>query len=250
MRIRQIALVARDLASVRQQLFALLGLDADYADPGVGTFGLHNSVMTIGDTFLEVVSPVADNTTAQRLLARRGGDGGYMVITQVDNLDAVASRVARLGVRKIWEIDLPGEAKAFHLHPKDVPGAICSFDEMTPPPAWKWAGPNWQDRRAAHVTTIAAATIQCEDPQTVAAKWAAVFDLPVDSRGSALSLQLDEGEIRFVQATDGRGDGLSGLDLVTNNWAAVASAADRMKMPRSGRSIEACGVHFKFTRAI
>ena len=85
-RIRQIALVAGDLDAVQRQLYPLLGINDAFVDEGVGQFGLRNIVMTIGDTFLEVVSPVQEHTTAGRLLQRRGGDGGYMVIVQVDDL--------------------------------------------------------------------------------------------------------------------------------------------------------------------
>ena len=92
MRIRQIALVATDLATVRGQLFELLGLDDAFVDEGVGQFGLQNIVCTIGNSFLEVVSPVTDDTTAGRLLQRRGGDGGYMVILQVDDLVRLVGR--------------------------------------------------------------------------------------------------------------------------------------------------------------
>ena len=52
MNLRQVALVAEQLAPVRQDIFAVLGIDADFADNGVAEFGLENSVMTIGKTFL------------------------------------------------------------------------------------------------------------------------------------------------------------------------------------------------------
>ncbi len=246
MRVRQVALVARDLAPARHQLMALLGLDADFADPDVGIFGLENSVMAIGDTFLEVVSPAQANTTAERLLDRRQGDGGYMVITQVGHLQAVSDRVDRLGVRKVWEIDLPGEARAFHLHPKDVPGAICSFDEMTPPESWKWGGPGWENRRAGYATGIVGVEMQSDEPEPMAARWAGVFDLPLERRGDSLVMPLARGEIRFVVATDGRGDGLGGIDLVTPDWARVAAAADSLGLPRQERTVRACGTRLSF----
>jgi hypothetical protein len=57
MRLRQIALVARDLDTVVQDLCAVLGVEVCFQDPAVAVFGLRNAVMPLGDTFLEVVSP-------------------------------------------------------------------------------------------------------------------------------------------------------------------------------------------------
>ena len=62
MKLKQVALVAGELAPVREQIFDILGLVADYDDPGVGAFGLCNSVMAIGETFLEVVCPKEEGT--------------------------------------------------------------------------------------------------------------------------------------------------------------------------------------------
>src|SRR3984885_7922975 len=97
MRLRQIALVAKDLAAARADICAVLGIDYAFDDPGVGKYGLRNAVFPIGDTFLEVVSPKQTGTTAGRLLEKRGGDGGYMVILQVDDLAAALGRVANAG---------------------------------------------------------------------------------------------------------------------------------------------------------
>ena len=111
-RLRQVALVASDLDPVVAGLCGALGLDVCYVDPGVGEFGLHNALMLIGDQFLEVVSPTRDGTTAGRLLERRArddgnGDGGYMAIYEVDDLDARVEHVQGAGVRVVWSVDLP-----------------------------------------------------------------------------------------------------------------------------------------------
>src|SRR3954453_16887385 len=124
-RLRQVALVARDLDSTCAQIERGLGLRDPFHDPGVAEFGLTNSVYEIGDTFLEVVSPAQEGTTAGRYLERRGGDSGYMVILQSDDLDADRARVADLGIRVVWKIDLP-DIRGTHLHPADVGGAILS----------------------------------------------------------------------------------------------------------------------------
>ena len=88
-------LAARELEPVVARLRSELRLGEPFADPGVGYFGLHNAVFALGDTFMEVVSPVRDGTAAGRLLDRRGADCGYMVMFQVDDLPA-----ARAGQRR------------------------------------------------------------------------------------------------------------------------------------------------------
>ena len=102
--IRQIALVARDLEPAVQSLREHLAIDISHRDPGVGLFGLHNAVMPVGTTFLEVVSPTREGTSAGRLLERRGGDGGYMIMLQTDSLARERARFAELGVREVFSV--------------------------------------------------------------------------------------------------------------------------------------------------
>src|SRR5437660_972521 len=143
MRLRQTVLVARDLDAVVGDLTAVLGIEVGFNDPLVREFGLRNAVMPIGDTFLEVVSPIDPKATAQRYLERRRGDGGYMLILQCDDLDADRRRMADLGVRTVWKLDLP-DIRGTHLHPKDTGGALLSLDDATPADSWHWAGPEWR----------------------------------------------------------------------------------------------------------
>ena len=236
MRLRQVALVARELGPVREGFFAVLGLGADFNDPGVAKFGLENSVMALGDTFLEVVAPVEENTTAGRLLARRGGDGGYMVIVQVDDLAERRAKVDSLGVRVVWETK--GEkAAAFHIHPKDVGGAILSFDQMWPPESWQWAGPNWDQRPAANVSAIIAVDVQSPDPAAMASRWSEVFNRPVVGN----TLQLESGSIRFVPDQDGRGPGVTAVDFSASDADAAIAAARQRKLPVEANEIQICG---------
>jgi len=245
-RIRQIALVATELAPVRDALFELLGLDDAFIDDAVTQFGLENAVMTIGTTFLEVVSPVQPNTTAGRLLKRRGGDGGYMVIVQVADLAAELARLEPTGIRKVWEVDI-GNARAVHLHPKDVPGAIASMDEMDPVESWHWAGPGWETRAARHVSAITGACIQSADPTITAQKWALAYGQDIVSHDGIPTLPLGDTEIRFVVDTNGRGDGLQAIDLRITDSAAVLAAAHRLALPVQDNSVEICGTRFNFT---
>jgi hypothetical protein len=247
MRLRQVALVAQELVPVRKQFFNLFGLQRDFNDPGVGEFGLENSVMAIGDTFLEVVAPVKEDTTAGRLLERRGGDGGYMVIVQTDDLAADNARIEELGVRKVWEVNLH-DAQAFHMHPRDVGGDIVSFDQMSPPESWKWAGHDWQKRGANLVDEIVGVEIQAHDVGAMADRWAEVFGKEVSFGEDCLLISLESGEIRFLEDTNGRGDGVCGVDLRTGNLASILEIAKQEGLKVEGNRVTVCGTDFRFVR--
>ena len=240
MRIRQIALVAEHLEPVKAALMDLLGLADAHIDPKIKTFGLKNIVMTLGDTFLEVVSPIQDKTTAGRLLERRGGDGGYMVIVQVEDLDNEKLRLAGTDIRVVYNIDTE-RAKAVHLHPKDVPGAIASLDMMDPPEAWYWAGTDWGQRIATNVGNITGAEIQSEDPKETSRRWALAFGRRVGSSSGIPTLSYDTTEVRFVKATDGRGTGLRAIDVEVKDKGAMLLAAERHALDFNDSKVTVCG---------
>jgi hypothetical protein len=199
----------------------------------------------VGDTFLEVVSPIEEGTTAGRLLQRRGGDGGYMVIVQVDDLAAEKERLAQTDIRIVWEGSTE-RAGAIHLQPKDVPGAIASLDQMKPPEAWYWAGTDWDQRVSRNVGDICAAQVQSDDPVATARQWARAYNLPLDPGSEVPTLRFDSGEVRFVLAKDGRGTGLQAIDIETIDKAAVFEAADRHGLVRNGDTVMVCGTTINF----
>jgi hypothetical protein len=199
-RLRQVALVARDLGPVADQLQSQLGLGEPFRDAGVGVFGLHNVVFPVGDSFLEVVAPVRSGTAAGRYLDSRGGDGGYMAIFQVPDLAEARRRVARLGIRTVWASDLP-DMGGTHLHPKDVPGAIVSLDWAEPPGSWRWAGPAWTGQVPdCQPGGFRGLTVKAAEPGPLAARWASVLGVEPDARDQEASLTLDDGRqvVRFA----------------------------------------------------
>jgi Glyoxalase-like domain len=213
-RLRQVALVARDLDATVDELRARLGLAVCYDDPGVKVFGLRNALMMIGDQFLEVVSPIQEGTTAGRLLDKRGGDGGYMAIFEVDDLDEREAILEREGIRIVWRGDLP-DIRGRHLHPSDVGGAIVSIDQPEPNGAWHWGGPEWvPHQNTAVVTAIAGVVIGAKDPAAMRRRWHAAGV---------------EHSVTF-QPAGVRGEGLDELELV---------ATDRR---RAGDELRICGV--------
>jgi hypothetical protein len=198
-RLRQVALVAGDLESTCRLIEAGLGLRNPFHDPGVAEFGLANAVYEVGDTFLEVVSPVIEGTTAGRYLQRRGGDAGYMALFQVADTPTMRTRVADLGLRAVWQIDLP-DISGTHLHPQDVRGAIVSFDTPVIEEAWRWAGPRWEkgappDLGLLRITRV---VVRVVDIDAASARWTALFG---------------DRDVRFEAAERTNDEGISAVEL-------------------------------------
>lgn len=208
MRLRQIVVAATDIDAIERRITGELELDLCYRDPGVATFGLRNALFPIGDAFLEVVSPTEPGTTAGRLLDKRGGDSGYMVILEVDDLGPLRERFERHGARIVYEAVTDGIV-GLHLHPADVGGAILSVDRADTWGEWPWAGPHWREHINSEVVDgVIAVVIAADDPTAMATRWAELLG----RRMSDDTVHLDEGEIRFVLTGD-RGEGVTGFVL-------------------------------------
>ena len=220
-RLRQVALVARDLDRVLGELHDAFGLEVAFRDPGVATFGLQNAVLPVGTQFIEVVSPVKEGTAGGRQLERLGGDGGYMVICHTDDHPTVRSRVADLGVRTVIDVDDHGY-RIMQLHPSDTGGSFLEIDFQPggedPNGPWMPAGPDWQRaQRTDVVRGITAVEVQSRDPDKTAARWSEITALEITDR----ELRLDNATVTFV---DGPIDSLVGVTLAATDSSRVGTA--------------------------
>lgn len=233
-RLRQIAVVAEDLHRCALDIGTVLGAEACFTDPGVKTFGLKNTLWPIGTQFLEVVTPIEANTAGGRYMTRRGGDSGYMVITQVDDVPHRRERAAELGIRLAFDMNHPETGHdGIQLHPADTGGTFFEMDQMTMDGGdavggpWWPAGKNWEPYvRTDLVGGISAAEIQSPDPEPLARRWAemAEIDLTTDDHGHP-TIALDNAVLRFVPETDGRGEGLGGIDVIATDRDAILEGA-------------------------
>ncbi len=264
MRVRQIAFVAEPLTPAEAEVRDVLGLEVCYRDPNVEKWGLVNVLFPIGSDFLEIVAPFRPGTSAGRYLSRRGGNGGYMVIFQSADARVERERIGamrgsagdpqREPVRFIHSADRPGPAGPYHatqFHPKDLGDVLVSIESCGEPerfrdPAGPWypAGTAWQP----HVNTtrtrrLLAVELQAEHPEAMAARWSAVLGVAVtrDAKQRA-QLVFDNLPIRFVAATDGRGNGVGALDVETADREAILKAAETRGLRRGDDQVEVCGV--------
>jgi Glyoxalase-like domain len=211
-RLRQAVIVAEQLEPVAAALQSALGLQEPFRDPGVGQFGLSNVVFALEDCFLEVISPLQPDTAAGRYLERHRGDGGYMALFDLEDLEGARSRAVESGVRVVWQIDLP-DISGTHLHPADMRGAIVSLDRSRPYGSWRWGGPQWIGRKDRGAPgRLAGITIAVADPVAVAERWGHVLGVPVDGARQPV-LRLDGGRVDFEAVDDDRAGGLIEIAL-------------------------------------
>ncbi|MEM8768315.1 MAG: hypothetical protein AAGE43_12770 [Pseudomonadota bacterium] len=249
--LRQICLVARELAPVIDDLTTILGINPCYIDPGVGHFGLENTLMAVGRNFLEVVAPIQEDTAGGRYLDRRGGDGGYMVITQADTLanqQAVRQRALDNGVRVAHESERDGWHLC-QLHPRDMIAAFLEIEyDQQADFQGHWmpvGGSGWEEKVRQDVTVdFLGVELQGEDPVDLADLWGRVTGLPVSRDGSELAIELNNTRLRFVAAEDGRGPGLGGLDLAVADRSAILAAAKARDCYVDDDRVDICGTRF------
>lgn len=218
-RIRQVAICVRDFEPAIKTLCATLDTYVTYRDPTLIYFGLQNALLPLGnDTFLEILSPVRDNVTADRYL-KKFGDGGYMALVQVENIKqlmAIEQQALKNKIRIIHRGARTDDMKdtgfatpsndnynynynnyangisstkpgivGIHLHPNDI-GCITEFTNMKPFDGWLWAGKEWQSETEqvrigkSNTVGICAIDVAVDDPQNMTKKWKQLIGLELE----------------------------------------------------------------------
>jgi Glyoxalase-like domain len=253
LRLRQIALVARKLEPVVNQFRDVFGIEVCHRAPGIIRRGLENALLPIGPVFIEIVAPVQSDTTAERFLERRKGEGGYMYIMDCDNIGHRREHVKALGTVRIIAENKRAEfspVEGFQLHPRDIGGAILSIATHAAGEdlfgGFEWAGPEWQKFvRHEPLKGVLGAELQSDDPDRMAARWSEVLEHPLsEGPGGVPELEFDLGFARFVRDRDGRGEGLSAVHLEATDVAGVLEAAKRAGVPTTADRVEICGTRF------
>jgi hypothetical protein len=147
------------------------------------------------------------------------------------------------------EIRYP-DYQELQLHPRDVGAAMLSFSrqEGGEPADGPWhpaASRSTSAFLVASVRSMTGAELQSDDPERLARRWSEVMELPLsrDERSRPV-IALDDARLRFVPVTDGRGEGLAGLDLDCADKGRVLSRARLRNLAAEGDMVVACGMRF------
>lgn len=222
-RIRQIAICAPDIWPIESAVAQTFEVTPVHRDKPGAPIWMYNAVITVGDTFLEILQPERDTAPTAKFLEKQGGAAGYMLLLQVDDMDAARARAEAAGVRVVMEIPVGlhhgTKGAAIHLHPGDTGGVLTSLDWMEDWDSWAWGGRAWPwHKRTDVVSSIVAAEIASVDPDKVAARFAEFIGREV---GENRTIALEDSEIRFVEAPAGSRDRLTGIDMTATDRARV-----------------------------
>ena len=186
MRLRQICLVAPQLAPVIADISTIMGLDVCYRDGNVAKYGLENALLPVDTILLEVVAPFqpGPGTAAGRFIEKTGGRGGYMAIFACEDPDTRGAKANAMGVRTA-NVITHAPYHGVQLHPRDCRAAFIEFnhtdgsdDILGPYPP---AGPDWQ-KSIRKDTTLALTEVEMQspEPEALAAHWGKIVGTPAD----------------------------------------------------------------------
>lgn len=220
-------MVTRDPAPVEEFLTEVLGLKLADRFPGIDQYGLGTAFFPIGNQFLEVVHSAVSGTAADRLIDKRGGDTGFIVMLETLNLAAVEAVASSLEIRVVDSFDNE-TGRYLHFHPSDVGGTLLGVYELKGADAgaangpWMYGGDHWKSaHRNDFVSGVGEVVIECKASAHVAEVWSQIAGGDVTITPSGPMLRLTGGRIRFVTGTENRG--ITALSLWTTDVETVLS---------------------------
>lgn len=230
LRLRQVGVVTRDPKPVEDILTEVLGLELAERFPGIDQYGLGTAFFPIGNQFFEVVHSAVTGTSADRLIEKRGGDTGFIVMLETLDLDAVKATAYTLGIQIVDSLE-NAKGKYLQFHPNDVGGTLLAVYEIAGDDAgaadgaWMYGGDHWKRaRRTDVVSGIAEVVIECKTPQLVAQTWLQLAGGELAEAPTGQRLQLTGSTIRFVAGREDRG--LTELSLVASDVAQIWERAN------------------------
>lgn len=265
LRLRQLALVARDKAKTVAQLAAVLDLHPVHGSGDLSVYGLpaegpmseggrkvlaqlgvENLVFAVGSDFLEVMFPTRPDGATVGFMDRRGGDTGYMVILQSGAVSDYKALAEAEGVRITHEAHFP-HYHDIHLHPRDCGGALLSvarhLPEDVPGGAWYPAGTAWEGMAPTSlVGAIVGAELASPDPAALAARWSRLLGRPAGQRGAVHEILLDDGVLRFRACAAGEKEGFYGIDMRARDRNRAESKARAQGLAVHDGVIPLCGM--------
>ncbi|KAH7381344.1 hypothetical protein DE146DRAFT_624502 [Phaeosphaeria sp. MPI-PUGE-AT-0046c] len=260
-RLRQIALVTKDVERSQRLLTHVLGSEVIYEDAAVSQWGLKNCLIPLGGDLIELVAPVNDGTTAGRLLDKRG-EGGYMIIMQTEDAKKRREYIEAKGLGRVIFSHEHGDVVCVQYHPRDVKGGMMpELDSHASGPnnprplisrfsPWHACGSDhkayYPGMKRSGDLTLEGCVLRLQpgdtDHEAAARQWEETFGV---TRSRDL-LAFTNARVGFVGGREGQPDGLLSITIGVNGRERLADIVSRAKeagVYADGR-LTMCGVQW------
>jgi methylmalonyl-CoA epimerase len=181
-RLRQVAMLVRDLPEASQIYQRILGMEASHSQELL-QYGLSNRVLPAGEgTFVELLQPTSSDSPGARFLSRRG-EAPYLLIFETTKYDELLPHLRSMGVRITAETNERATRSAF-IHPASANGAFLEIVEVASGGnPWPAAGPNWMAQASAPKTRqLRQVAILVRDLDEATERWGRMFGLSATRR--------------------------------------------------------------------
>ena len=122
-----IGIAVRSIAATK--IYEALGLRVDQVET-VESQGVRTAFLSVGDSNLELLEPLSDDSPIGRFMAKRG-EGLHHICLRVTHLDEHLARLKKRGFRLINEAPVPGAhgCRVAFLHPSAGNGVLIELSE-------------------------------------------------------------------------------------------------------------------------
>ncbi len=130
MRLDHIAIAVRSLDEALPFYTEVLGLTCAGRET-VAEQGVHLALLPIGESRLELLEPLSDDSPVGRFLARRG-EGVHHIAFRVDDIERALAELRARGIRLVDETPRCGAEgrKIAFLHPASAHGVLIELVEV------------------------------------------------------------------------------------------------------------------------
>ncbi len=130
MRLDHIAIAVRSLDEALPFYTEVLGLTCAGRET-VAEQGVHLALLPIGESRLELLEPLSDDSPVGRFLARRG-EGVHHIALRVDDIERALAELRARGIRLVDETPRCGAEgrKIAFLHPASAHGVLIELVEV------------------------------------------------------------------------------------------------------------------------
>ena len=131
-KIEHVALAVSDMDAAIAHYRDIWGLEVEHREH-VEDQGVEEAMLSLGESYLQLLAPVGADTTVARFLDSRG-EGLHHIAYEVDDLEAALGELKAKGVELIDEAPRPGgrgHMVAF-VHPRDNHGLLVELIQRRP----------------------------------------------------------------------------------------------------------------------